>query len=143
MRSASTSNCSNYTNEDCTAKFGGNAFCRNERCYCDRRASYINADGRCGTSKIQNRSWIVPNDLYLEPFANYNFPAVHELQSYTCAQTADCGGKENVECAVLDNSNQRVCKCTEGSYLDVQSRTCGKGDQTSSLVLPSEISPSL
>lgn len=67
------------------------------------------------------------DDCYLEPFSGYIFPAVHELQSYACAKTEDCGGKENVECAdVMDRSNQKVCKCTEDAYLDVQSKTCGK-----------------
>jgi hypothetical protein len=41
--------CVNYTNEDCMAKFGEQAFCRNEKCYCDRGFSFIN-NGKCGMS---------------------------------------------------------------------------------------------
>ena len=75
------------------------------------------------------------DDYHLEPFSGYTFPAVHELQSYACANTEDCGGKENVECAdVMDRSNQKVCKCTKDAYLDVQSKTCGKENHATSFI---------
>lgn len=43
-----SSNCVNFTNDDCVAKFGEGAFCQNETCFCDRQSSFTTATGQCG-----------------------------------------------------------------------------------------------
>jgi hypothetical protein len=54
-------NCINFTNNDCIVKYGEQAFCRDEKCYCDRRLSFIKA-GKCGTSDRHER-----DQLFLVP----------------------------------------------------------------------------
>ena len=49
-----TSNCVTYKQDDCKAKFGERSFCRDEKCYCDRRSSFVNAEGKCGRSFIRS-----------------------------------------------------------------------------------------
>jgi hypothetical protein len=54
-------NCINFTNNDCIVKYGEQAFCRDEKCYCDRRLSFIKA-GKCGMSDRHER-----DQLFLVP----------------------------------------------------------------------------
>jgi hypothetical protein len=41
-------NCTTFSNEDCRARYGEQAFCRDGKCFCNRQSSYVNADGKCG-----------------------------------------------------------------------------------------------
>jgi hypothetical protein len=43
----STANCNGYTNDDCTGLYGGEAFCKNTSCYCNRQSSFVNGE-TCG-----------------------------------------------------------------------------------------------
>ncbi|CAF3513440.1 unnamed protein product [Rotaria socialis] len=99
--------CVNVTNTDCVAKFGANAFCQDETCFCDRQQSFVNAAGQC------------------EPFSKYVFPGEHEHHLYACTAATDCGGTENVACDYLNSGSEyKVCQCKDGSLLDPNSKKC-------------------
>ncbi|CAF3487239.1 unnamed protein product [Rotaria sp. Silwood1] len=105
--SSSTTNCIIFTNDDCIAKFGEQAFCQNETCFCNRRFSFSNSMGRC------------------ESFSNYIFPGIHERHSYSCNTEADCNNQVNVICDYLnDDSQYKVCQCKNGTLLEPRSQTC-------------------
>ena len=40
--------CPRYTDNDCTAKYGPQAFCNRDQCYCNRQLSYMTDDKQCG-----------------------------------------------------------------------------------------------
>jgi hypothetical protein len=56
MASSSTTNCVNFTNDDCVALYGEPAFCQDEKCFCNRNLSFINADGKCGMFEKMKKS---------------------------------------------------------------------------------------
>ena len=126
-----TSNCSNFDDSDCTGLYGGEAFCKNDNCYCNRQTSFVNGQ-RCGI--LSNRRISVALHLnsfffFVEPFANYRFPGEHELDLYTCEEDDDCTGKGTVTCDYISRSwGYKVCRCQDGTYLNSETQTCGKED---------------
>jgi hypothetical protein len=52
VNASQSTNCLNFANSDCTVKYGEQAFCQNETCYCNRDLSYVNADNKCGMFEL-------------------------------------------------------------------------------------------
>jgi hypothetical protein len=48
MEISNTTNCIKFKNDDCIAKYGKQAFCKDDTCYCNRQLSFVNTDGKCG-----------------------------------------------------------------------------------------------
>lgn len=119
-------NCVTFSNDHCIVKYGNEAFCQNETCFCDRALSYVNADKKCGMLR-RNEKPIFSKWFYLESFSNFVFPGEHELAFYSCNTDKDCAGKDKIICDYLnEQSGYKVCKCQDGSYLDPKTETCGK-----------------
>jgi hypothetical protein len=48
MQGSNSTNCVNFTNDDCIVKYGEQAFCKDQKCYCNRRLSFMNTNKKCG-----------------------------------------------------------------------------------------------
>jgi len=57
MEVSYTTNCANFTNDDCIAKYGKQAFCKDDKCFCNRQSSFVNADGKCGMFERKNENF--------------------------------------------------------------------------------------
>lgn len=129
-------NCTTIKDIDCTNRFGSNAFCQANTCYCDRRLSFVGTRNLCGTFKkiiqyywLLNITWVLKLKknilLYLESLSRYKYPGLHELTWYSCTTDSDCTGK-NVVCENFNGySEYKVCQCKADSLLDPIAQACG------------------
>ncbi|UJR32135.1 hypothetical protein I4U23_019603 [Adineta vaga] len=109
ISTANSTTCQTFTNENCISKYGEFAFCQNEKCYCDRKLSFVNSNNEC------------------ESLSMNIFPGAHEYDLYSCNTDGDCGNKQNVICGYLPHiSAYKVCHCQEGYLLDPETQTCVK-----------------
>ncbi|CAF0941777.1 unnamed protein product [Adineta steineri] len=107
---ATVCNGSQDADADCVGLHGTGAVCRNNRCYCDRRLSYVRGN-QC------------------ELFAKYVFPGAHERSSMTCNSQEDCGAdsdSKGIECDTIGGyeTDYKVCKCKSGYLLNPTDGTC-------------------
>ncbi|CAF3000410.1 unnamed protein product [Rotaria socialis] len=108
----SANSCTNFTTDNCIAKYGTDSFCENNQCWCNRKSSFNINDNRC------------------ESFSNYIFPGLHERHNVSCDVDADCTRDnvniDTVECThrTSASSDYKVCVCKHGLFLNPFTQTC-------------------
>ncbi|CAM4776996.1 unnamed protein product [Rotaria magnacalcarata] len=110
----SASNCTNtnFTTDNCIAKYGIDSFCANNQCWCNRKLSFKTNDNRC------------------ERFSRYIFPGLHERHNVSCDVDADCT-RDNVDINTVEctrrtsaTDDYKVCVCKHGLFLNPLTQTC-------------------